>query len=240
MAADASYEQVSEVTRIIRDQGDLQNGSVISTQFISSAEATDAYVIKQGGQRVPVSKAQITVKDAPGAGNYADFGDNKVLQVLFPNVNVGDKLYAKLNIKSKAIFPGRFSYFTENVPFGYPYQATTIITAPTSLGVKGLARGAVKLSQKALGDQTEFTMTESNPTFTPGELGAECPCDYAGAVSITNFAGWTDVACAYCERAADKIAETAELRTLAKQLVGRKTGLDAVKATEVTILLEGN
>ncbi|WP_293911048.1 DUF3857 domain-containing protein [Deinococcus sp.] len=235
VAADASYELVSETTRIIRDQGDLQNGSVISTQFISSlqsAEATEAYVIKADGKKVPVGKTQITIKDAPGAGNYADFGDNKVLQVLFPNVNVGDRLYAKLNIKSRAIFPGRFSYFTENVPFGYPYQTTVTITAPTSLGVKGLARGAVKLEQKAVGDRTEFTMTESNPKFTPGEAGAECPCDYAGAVSINNFAGWDDVARAYRERAADKIAETPELRALATQLVGNKTGLDAVKAID--------
>ena len=238
VAADASYEQTLEITRVIRDQNDLQNGTVISSQFISSlqsAEAPEAYVIKPDGEKMMVGKEQITVKDAPGAGGYADFGDNKIIQVLFPNVSVGDKIYAKLHIKSQAIFPGRFTYFTENAPLGYPYQATTIITAPSSLKLQGKARGAVKLDQKTVGDQTEFTLTESNDTYKPNEANAECPCDYAGAASINNFEGWADLARAYRDRADDKVSQTPEITALSAKLIGDKTGLDAVKAIDAWV-----
>lgn len=236
--ADASYDRIQEETRIIRDQDDLQYGTTIALRYISSlqsAEALEAYVLKADGQKIPVGKEQITVKDAPGTGGYADFGDNKLLQVLFPNVSVGDKLYAKIHLHSQALFPGRFSVLSESQPLGYPYQSTLTIDAPQSLKLVGKARGAVKLTQQTNGERVTFVMTDGHENYVPNEPNQECPCDYDGAASVSNYTDWADMARAYRDRAADKAVVTPEISDLAKQLVGDKKGLEAVRAVDLWV-----
>ena len=212
--------------------------SVISLRFTSglqTVDAQEAYVIKANGTKVPVDKEQITVKDAPGSDGYADFGDNKVIQVLFPNVGVGDKLYARLHVHSKPLFPGHFSTFDYPVTTGYPYRYTLTVDAPKSLHVVGKARGDIQLSRQDKGEREVFIITEGLKRYQPSESSAEDASDFAGAASISNFKDWADMARAYRERAADKVAVTPEIKALATQLVGAKTGLDAVKAIDAWV-----
>lgn len=236
--ADASYDEIFEMTRIIRDQGGVENGSVSTMHFVAGlqqADVQEAYVLKKDGRKVVVDKDHITVKDAPQTSGYADFGDNKVLQVLYPDVGVGDKLYVRFHMHSKALFPGRFSAFTEVAPLGYPYQETTVVDAPKSLKLVAKARGAMKLNQAEKGDRVVYTLTDGHDKYLPSEPRAECPCDYAGAASVSNFTDWADMARAYRERAADKAAVTPAIKTLATQLVGKKKGLEAVKAIDTWV-----
>lgn len=236
--ADASYDQVYERTSIMRDQDDVQNGSVTALHFtagLQSADVPEAYVLKPDGTKVPVSKSQITIKDAPQTNGFADFGDNKIIQVLFPSVAVGDKLYAKIHVKSKAIFPGRFSAYTESYPLGYPYQSTITIDAPQSLKLQGKARGEVSLTRQDKGERVVFTLTDGHATYKDGEPSSVSEGDYSGAGSVSNFAGWADMARAYRNRAADKATVTPEIKALATKVVGDKKGLDAVKAVDTWV-----
>lgn len=219
---DGTFSQVDEVlTRIVTEQGAKGIGQVPLPYFesLQSMEVVDAYTLKPDGTRLDVAADKIFTQAAPIAVSAPMFNDLKFRIIVFPEPLPGGKIYFRVKVTQKVpLFPNHFSHY-EMVPPQFAMEAYSFrLSAPANLSIKTDTRDLKggKLADKDGRAQWEWTYANANERIAePYELAGS---DHGPYLAISSFADWGELAKAYRDRAATKIAVTPEIQALADDI----------------------
>ena len=220
--ADGTFDQVNEVMmRLVTEQGAKGAGQVPLpySESLQTLEVVEAYTLKPDGTRLEVPADKIFTQAAPIAVSAPMFNDLKYRIIVFPEPLPGGKIYFRVNIKQKtAYFPNQFSHY-ELIPTQLAIEAFAFrLSAPAGITIRTDARDMTggKLADKEGRSQWEwkYANTEAR-TAEPNELAAS---DFGPYLAMSSFADWSELAKAYRERAANKVAASPEIQALADDL----------------------
>ena len=220
--ADGTFTQINEVlTRIITEQGTRQIGQVPLpySESLQSMEVIEAYTLKPDGTRLDVASDKIFTQAAPIAVSAPMFNDLKFRIIVFPEPLPGGRVFFRVKVKQKVpLFPNHFSHY-ELLPPQFSIEAYTFrLSAPASFPIRTDAREMKggKLADKDGRAQWEWTYAnEKGRNAEPYELAGS---DHGPYLAFSSFADWGELAKAYRERAASKIAVTPEIQALADDI----------------------
>ncbi|MEO8104638.1 MAG: DUF3857 and transglutaminase domain-containing protein [Betaproteobacteria bacterium] len=229
--ADGTFSQTNEVlVRLISEQGAKNAGQVPLpySESLQTLDVVEAYSLKPDGTRLDVAADKIFTQAAPVAVSAPMFNDLKYKIIVFPEPLPGGKLYFRVDIKQKTpFFPNQFSHY-ELIPARFAIEAFSFrLSAPAGFPIRTDAREATggKLADKDGRSRWEWTYAQANGrNAEPFELAGS---DIGPYIAISSFADWGDLAKAYRERAADKIAVTPEIQALADEITQGMTSPQA-------------
>ncbi len=219
--ADGTFSQVTEVLiRLVTEQG-AKGGQIPLpySESLQTLEVTEAYTLKPDGTRLDVAADKIFTQAAPIAVSAPMFNDIKYKIIVFPGPLAGGKIYFRVNIKQKTpYFPNHFSHY-ELISSQFPMEAFSFrLSAPVGLAIKTDSREVMggKLPDK--GGRSHWEWTYANAVARSPEPYELISSDFGPYIAISSFADWADLAKAYRERAAGKVAVTAEIKALADDI----------------------
>ena len=220
--ADGTFNQVNEaLIRFVSEKG-AKSGGQVSLPYsdsLQTLEVMEAYTLKPDGTRLAVPSDKIFTQAAPIAISAPMFNDIKYKIIVFPDPLAGGKAYFRVNVKQKIpFFPNHFSHI-EVMPTRYVIETFIFrLTAPAGFTIRTDARevNGGKLADKAGRAQWEWTFANANGrNAEPYELAGG---DFGPYIAMSSFADWADLAKAYRERSANKVAVTREIQTLADEI----------------------
>lgn len=233
LAADgAAVENHTLVRTVLRKAAveRMKEGSFSYSVSIQKGEMLEAYTLKANGRRIEVPRQNYQLNVASGKDNKSPFfSDRSEISVVFPDVDVGDKVVMSYRITEKApMFPGQFSEAFSFSPY-YQYDDARI-TIRTPLSMK-LSTAAFHVEEKSPVVENGMRVYRWNyrnlqPTiWNAAEQGIDRPQDLPG-VFVSTFSSFQQLAEAYGVRARPKAAVTERIRTVAAAIVGDKKSPD--------------
>ena len=221
--ADGTFTQVNEVMmRLVTEQGAKGGGQVPLpySESLQTLEVLEAYTLKPDGTRIDVAADKIFTQAAPIAVSAPTFNDLKVKIIVFPEPMAGGKIYFRVRAQQKTpMFPNQFSYY-ELIPSHVAIESYVVrVSAPSGFSIRTDSRdvsGGKQLDRDGR-SQWEWKYANRFPRATePFELAGS---DFGPYVAISSFTDWSELARAYRERAANKVAVTPEIQTLADDII---------------------
>ena len=123
---DGSYEELEELTIHIKSQQAVESRSQADIAYSSDyqkVEILDAYTILPDGKKVKVADNAIRTVEDDLAGGATMFSDLKHKIIIFPNVQVGARVYYKVKtIEHTPLYPNHFYYahhFSPSTQYDY-------------------------------------------------------------------------------------------------------------------------
>lgn len=221
--ADGTYvKDEIEAFRINTEQA-VSKASQVPLRFspdLQDWDVVEAYTTTKDGKRIDVAPDKIVVQQSPESANAPMFDDNKVKNVVFPDVEVGSTLTIHARkIQKKALFPGQFSTL-ETFSTDFEHQSVHIVVnAPASLKLYVDAvdlKGGQVTSDKPGMQRWEWSL-ENQPAHAP-ELGSVGAIDHSPRLAVTTFPSYEAIGAAYLDRAKSKAAVTPAIQQLADTL----------------------
>jgi transglutaminase-like putative cysteine protease len=218
---DGRYVEIKEVQARVQTQAAVQQISQMPFAFDASMqrfEVTQAYTLKADGHKVDVNKDSIFTRDFPMSAGAPMFADIKMVMIVFPEVTVGDSVYARVRLEqTEAMFPGHYSNFFVITPHTLVDRQSITMRAPSALHVFIDNEGFAENRTEA-GGTTTYQWTAEQTTVDLIEPGSVSPIDYSRRLSISTFASFSDFTKAYAARAAKKAEVTQPIRKLVDEL----------------------
>lgn len=217
---DGSFFNGSEFTyRILSQDGvtALQQMQFSFTQGFQNFQIITAYTLRADGTRIDVPRERIMM--GHGATSLPGFQDENIIQVFFPNVEVGDQIVLRtLQTQSQPWYTGEYAD-----SFGFTRSAKTEearvrLSAPAGMEFQISATGLEGGVPERIGDQNvwEWSYRNDTPINFSGDSVAELDVD--PHVAITTFSDYSEVAEAYASRSRGKAAVTPEIQEMADRL----------------------
>lgn len=226
VAADGRFTRDDHVRLRIDSAQGIQQRSQMSFPFSASLARLDlieAATIGPRGGRTPVQPDQVRVQQSPLSAAAPMYDDGQVMTVVFPAVEVGSTLEAKLRwTQLTPLFPGHFAtleapeYQSEN------RRMVVSLRAPASLALKTEARGfsGGRESVASAGEQRwQWTLDGSSPLRF--ETSSVAAVDHGPRLAVSTLPDYAALGRVYAERAGPQAAVTPAILALAEQLVAR-------------------
>ncbi len=221
LEVDGTFSQITErrvkieTAAAIHQAGQMVFGYNVSMQKF---DVFGAYTQKADGRKVEVAKDAIFVRDLPGTSGAPMFADMKVALIVFPEVAVGDSLYAKVRHEQVVpMFPAQYSNLFSLSPHSLVDESRIVLRAPAAMALR-IANEGYEERHSELGGVVTYEWSAKNTQVEPIEAGAVAPLDYSKRLSISTFQDFPSFARAYAERAEDKARPTAALHRLADEI----------------------
>jgi len=226
LKAGGQFVQVVEQQIKIQTQAGLQQAGQMAFNYTVSMqkfEVLQAQTRKADGRVVEVKPDAIFTRDLPASTGAPMFADIKVVVIVFPEVAVGDSIYARVRIEQvQPMFPGHYSGLAFLMPHFLMDQAKFVLRAPKSLKLQAINEGySEKRTEGA--DTVTYEWTARNTVVEPFEQGSVAPLDYSPRVAVSTFGGFGEFARAYAVRAEDKARPTPAIKKLADEITGGAT-----------------
>jgi len=150
--ADGTYQESMEVSYRIRTPKGAESYGSQEISYISSQEdilSVEAWTVTRDGTRIAVLPAAIRDRDEDNSGGVAEFSDEKVKAIIFPQVTVGSLTsYKVLSRVHASPYPGEFTRsFVLSPSFAYlDWEAQFVLPASRTLYVdkRGVTGGLDK------------------------------------------------------------------------------------------------
>ncbi len=214
---------------------EIGQASMVYSESLQELEVLEAYTLKADGTKIPVPEDKIFVQAPPETQDAPTFSDNKVIQVVFPQVAVGDEVYVAWKLVQKEpYFPGEF-YATDVEPIAEVVRrAEIVVDAPAEMPVYWKKRGDAELGDYRVEEKTEGGRHTIAATFSrnqpiPPEPGMVDPRQVSPAFVVTTFKDWPAIGAAYWERAKGKAEVTEAVQKTADEVAGNAEGLEAAR-----------
>lgn len=228
LQANAGFTKTVEwMARIDTQQGVDQYGQ--AKLYFDGKRATqsviEAYTIRPNGEKVAVSPDRIKIRNDEADDLAPYFSDSMVTVIIFPQVEVGSKIYYKAITKqSEPIIKGNYSANIHFTPHRR-YEDTRIrMTHPADLPVYTAARD-VRGKSYVLPDgriRYEYEFKQENPY--PPEPGRVELIDFAPGVQFSTYADYATLAKTFQTLMHPKTQVTPKVQILADRLTaGAKT-----------------
>jgi len=226
---DGSHEETREwEVKILKEQAveRMKRASISYSTSIQTAKVLAAYTRKADGRRVdvPESNYQVDASGGREAGQPA-FSDITSMQVIFPEVAVGDSVVFSYKLTNKEpMFPGHFSV-VESVPAYSAYDAMSIrIDAPAALWTQYSVNGMTE-AQKTEKDGRklyEWTYSNPNPVRPKRTNWSVYDLEKEPSLFFSTFRDYAEIAEGYGARARPRAAVTPRVQKLADEIAGGK------------------
>jgi len=238
--ADGTNEVVTEATDKIETEKGISYASQSDLSYIKGMQRLailDAYTIRPNGTKVKVRKENIRERDDPTSNGADMFSDTKHKIIIYPEVNVGSKLYSKVKTTNfKSLFKNHFIYSEVALPYykyGY-YEINFIVDKGITLNFdnKGFAGGFIKETK----DNNVYKFTYSQETVTSIEPGMVSLYDVSNHLFVSSFKDYAEYGQAYQRLSEPKAKPTAYIQGLADIIIAKSGGGD--KKAEAKALYE--
>ncbi|MGQ5524046.1 DUF3857 domain-containing transglutaminase family protein [Chitinimonas sp. PSY-7] len=217
---DGSYVFRSEVQVLLQEKRALQeNGQqyIYLNKQLDKLLSLEAYTLKADGRKVVVSADQIKTQADPASSNAPMFNDSEYKVIVFPDLDVGDRIYFSYSLQSQPMFPGYFG--GTNLPAFHPYKESTIeYDLPESLSFKAEVKGYAALPTKAEPGRKMYAWRYEAEPKDRIESGSVAYVDYGHRLQTSTFKDYAELAKAYEQGARDKAASTPKITALAQEL----------------------
>ncbi len=204
-----------------------KEASISYSTSVETAEILEASTRKPDGRRIDAPKTNFQVHKASGEGGNAPlFSDRTTLTVVFPEVEVGDRLvFSSRLTASQPLFPGQFSTFEGFSP-RVPYDEASIhISVPGDLAVQQQAYGLQAEPPTLKDGRRDFVWHFANPHPTRATRRDWSVVDVTQqtALLFSTFQDYRQIADAYGARALPKAVPDQRVRALADEITQGKT-----------------
>lgn len=223
---DATYTRTVEYTLELLDKkgvDGLNTQSISYSNSLSDLKFIAAYTTKKNGKRINVPKNNYQVESNTGENGASPFiSDIKTKTVVFPDVDVGDKITLKYDlIQKEALFPGHFTYAQTVSPYYINEGYEVSISAPESLAIRTEARGIEGGEKGKMNGKRHWSWKMVNKVIQKPEPAAVSLFDYGPRLIISTFKNYEELATAYELRARPKAAVTERIKKLAEEIAGK-------------------
>ena len=173
---------------------------------LETVEILEAYNEKPDGRRIRVQPDQITLQQESQYAGAPMFQDMQVRTIVFPEVAVGDKLFAKARTtRLAASFPGQF--FDTTYPGTYPIREWSLsYDLPADMPLKSDADGFQAEPVSTQDGRSVYRWKYAQAHIARNENGAVDYADFGHHLLVSTFDDWGQLGLAY-----DKAASEAAL-----------------------------
>lgn len=219
---DGSYIETHEIVyRLLTTaavQGMRQMG-LSYTQGYQDLSVMAAYTLKPNGTRYDVAQSQML--RGFGATTAPGFEDLKTIQIIFPNLEVGDEVALTTVLRQmKPWFPGQFAETLLYPPYIVVRDAEVAITAPASLALHFDNIGLVEGSPETANAKVRRNWSYKNENAAPVELDAVSPMDTGPRLVVSTFSDDAQIADVYRGMASGKADVTPAVKAQADKIAG--------------------
>lgn len=194
-----STETEIEIDKIETQKGvDAFNQADFSyTKNMESLEILDAYTIKPDGTKIKVTKEGIREKEDSLSDGADSFSDIKHKLIIYPDVTIGSKIYAKTRLKTyKTKFKNHFFFYTVAVPYHKQNkEINLIVNKPLRLNIdsSGFDGGLIKETK----DKRYYKYTYIQNTTKAAEESQVHLFDFSPYLIASSFNSYEDLGAAY-------------------------------------------
>lgn len=216
----SSIETHEIVYRLLTDAAiqSLRQIRLSYTEGYQDLDVMAAYTLKPNGTRYDVPQDQML--RGFGAQTSPGFQDLKTIEIIFPNLEVGDEVALTTVFRQiKPWFPGQFAAAYAYYPFIVTRDAQVAITAPNSLVLHVDNVGLVGGVPETTAGQTRRTWTYKNESAAPIEENVVGPIDTGPRLLLSTFGSDADVASLYRRMAHGKADVTSSVKAQADQII---------------------
>ena len=218
---DGSYEELEELTIHIKSQQAVESRSQADIAYSSDyqkVEILEAYTILPDGKKVKVADNAIRTVEDDLAGGATMFSDLKHKIIIFPNVQVGARVYYKVKtIEHTPLYPNHFYYAHHFSPMAQYDHVEFNFTYPKEMPMRVKSRDVSgkrtetdnKVTYQYIFKQTDIKLSEPSQVATS---------DFAPGIYFSTFKDYIEYGQAYEVRAKDKMAVTPNVKKLAEQI----------------------
>jgi len=234
LAANGTYTRtVHKIIEPLTKNGVQSNGQIqeVVATAMEHFHLISAKTIAPDGKIYTVTKKDVHTQTAPSAVDAPTFSDAKIVSIEFPHVERGSKLDITYKIhRFEPYFPNEFSGIDAVPPDQLTGHEQVQVRAPASLKLFTSVRGGYKMTRTVDGKTQVITATLIDPPFhaVPGD--AVSPGQFEPMFVATTFPNWEALGNAYWARAAAKTTVTPDVKKLADEIAGNKTGRAAMDA----------
>ncbi len=231
---DKTYEldSITKATPLTKVGVDtLANTQITFFPDKDKVDVVEAYVVTSDGTHIPVPKGSIVTRPSALSISASGFTNSMVTTIIFPQLDPGAQTV--VHWKKTHFKADDYGINILDIP---PFAAAVteekvIVHKPNALNLYWGKRGNYIVTTAPQKDGLVITATlmnkatESEEThITPDDT------DFQSVFVASTTPSWKDVGRIYYQLSIGKDAVTPEIRALAKQIVGDKTGLAAAKA----------
>ncbi|MEY4961290.1 MAG: hypothetical protein RL610_1469, partial [Pseudomonadota bacterium] len=219
VAADASYETVTEYRQKIETPVGAQDYGEIPIEYSGSQETLEvleAYTLQPDGKRINVPESAIMDKGDAIGESASMFSDTRQKVIIYPDVRPGSQLYFKTRlVRHTAEFPGHFiyeDYFSPHYRSGHE-EINLIVSdkLPVHIDTKGMQGG--RLPDK--NGYQHYRYVFKQETALPTEPSQVNYRDFAPYFMASTFVDQAALGRAYQERAKPMTKVTPAIQKLA-------------------------
>jgi hypothetical protein len=165
---------------------------------MQSLEILDAYTVNPSGKKIKVTKEGMREKEDSLSDGADSFSDIKHKIVIFPNVTVGSKVYAKTRLKTfKTKFKNHFYLHSVTVPYRKTLHHEINLIADKKIylnfDAKGFNGGLVKETKNKL----YYKYTYSQDSATAPEDNTVSLFDFSPYLLVSSFKSYEEFGAAY-------------------------------------------
>ena len=221
--ANGEYSQITErMFRVETPQGikDLGEQRIEYNEKLEELEIQEAYTLLPDGSRTDVPPDKIKRQDGNGSEEY---GDGKVMVIIFPKVDVGSVLYFRSRSYQKTpYFPGHFfwsEYYSPHVTS--ENTEVQLVHAPEvklPIDADRVQGGRVANQSGDAPGSVRYRFTYQQDKAYPPETGQSSITDFVPHLAFSTFSNYAEFAKAYQDRAKPMAAVTPAIEALAKKL----------------------
>jgi transglutaminase-like putative cysteine protease len=225
--ADGSYrETVERVLRIETPQGAVNEGAQ-RLRYVSSQEdieSIEAWTVQPDGTRISVPPESIRSQDEGTEGGASEFTDEKSKAIIFPQVQVGSRLYLKATTFTHTPrYAGEFTMNYVLVPRWKREHWEVNITLPAGT-VLYIEKRGVNGGLEATADGLDhYNFRYRNDEAIPSDETSVAAFDYADVLRASTLADATAIGKIYQSSARDRVTATERVRALAISLTAGLT-----------------
>jgi len=193
----------------------------VFSESMQKHEVLEAYTLKKTGEKLPVAPASMFTRSEALAGNLNApiFDDRRVTTVVFPNVEVGDRLYSRTRLtQTTPYFPGYFSAALFFIQQAIWRDVKVSLSAPADFPL--VVKTSLIEEQRPVlsGGKRTWTWRFANHTARIVEPQAVNVTLSQPYILASSFKDYGELAAAYKARARDKSVVTPEIQKLADEL----------------------
>ena len=190
---------------------------------LETIELVQAYTELKDGTRIEVPAERIRIQDSNTA-DEAIYSDEKVMVIIFPQVEVGAHLYYRVNsVQHTPVFAGHFYWSNYYSPHVRVEEAIVNLTHESGIAIgvdiDRVQGGKVTPLPEDAPGTVRYRFTFAQGMAYPAESARLALSDFAPHIALSSFADYSDFANAYQQRAKPMAAVSPAISKFAKELV---------------------
>lgn len=207
-----------------------QNTTISYSPDLQSLKLLSAYVIQPSGKKILITKANYFLRPSATTQEAPGFSNSMTLTVLFPQVIPGSKTFIEWQLTQK-----KPNLFGINI-LDFPELETkvdnekVIIHMPNNFPLHWGKYGDYQVTQTSSTTGKMITATLKNKPAQTEEDFMPAVSDVEPVFAASTLSSWEQLGKIYWNNSKDKAAVTPQISSLAKKIVGTKTGYAAAQA----------